>query len=156
MSYEDELQAIAEEFEVLGADAPMAKQPSEQDKRDVLDAADALKRAEEAVAKSPNDPAKVAAAIRARVAVTETALRVGRTLATTPEEKAQLAGLEKDFLKAKAELAGIQGELSEIARAKASFVHLMTTKYAGVPVYGWAGIAAGTALLIRSLMKSSK
>ena len=130
-----------------------AKIPSEQDKRDVLDAAEVLQSAEAAVVKSPNDPEKVAAAIRARVAVTETALRIGRKLAETPEEMKQLAGLERDFLKAKNELAGVHAELSEIARAKESFVTLMTRRYAGVPVYGWAGIAVGTALLIRSCMK---
>ena len=130
-----------------------AKIPSEQDKRDVLDAAEVLQSAEAAVVKSPNDPEKVAAAIRARVAVTETALRIGRKLAETPEEMKQLAGLERDFLKAKNELAGVHAELSEIARAKESFVTLMTRRYAGVPVYGWAAIATGTALLIRSCMK---
>ena len=34
--------------------------------------------------------------------------------------------------------------------AKANFV---VRRYAGVPVYGWAAIATGTALLIRSCMK---
>jgi hypothetical protein len=132
-----------------------AKIPSEQDKRDVLDAAEVLSRAEAAAAKSPNDPEKAAAAIRAHVAVTETALRIGRKLAETPEEMKQLAGLEKDFYKAKAELAGVHAELTELARAKESFVELMTKKYAGVPVYGWAGIAVGTGLVLRSFMKKS-
>ncbi len=130
-----------------------AKQPSEQDKKDVLDSADVLRDAEAAFAKSPNDPEKAAAAIRARVAVTETALRIGRKLAETPEEMKQLAGLEVDFNKAKAELAGVHAELSELAKAKVSFIEFMTKKYAGVPVYGWAGIAVGTGLVIRSFMK---
>lgn len=131
------------------------KTPSERDKRDVLDAADAARVAEEAVQKAPNDPAKVAAAIRARVNVSEVALRIGKKLAETPAEHQQLRVLERDFQKAKAELDGVQAELSEIARAKESFVSIMTRKYAGVPVYGWTGIALGTVLVARSLMKRS-
>jgi hypothetical protein len=37
--------------------------------------------------------------------------------------------------------------------AKANFV---VRRYAGVPVYGWAAIATGTVLLIRSLSKKGK
>lgn len=150
---DSELHSI--EAEIMGADAPVlsAKQPSAQDKKDVLDAADLQQAAEEAYAKSPNDPAKAAAVLRARVNMSEVALDIGKKLATTPEEKAQVAGLEAQFNKAKAELTQAEAKISQLAKAQASFVALMTKKYAGIPVYGWVGIAAGTGLVVRAMTK---
>jgi hypothetical protein len=131
-------------------------QPSERDKEAVLDAANALVRAENAAEKSPNDPGKAAEVLRRRVLVTQTALEIGKRLAVTPEEKRQVAKLEADFLKAKRDLDAMQAELDGLARAKSSFLGFATKKYAGVPVYGWAGIALGTGFLVKQLTRSSK
>ena len=131
----------------------MISSPTERDKQDVLNAADDLRRAENAAAAAPNDAEKAAAALRARVAMTETTLRIGKRLAQTDEDKAQLKLLEANFEKAKAELAVAHDKLTTSAKAKASLMSFASKKYAGVPVYGWAAIVGAAVYLGRYAFK---